>query len=82
MVSDERLGSGSSSDHLNIMIAIRDDQVSLNSMNVQVFNVSTYIHHRRLNLEKTEIVQKSTHVRDDLSADVKLVAHVLIDDQV
>jgi hypothetical protein len=41
-----------------------------------------HVHHRRLDLEKAELVKEAAHVGDDLRAHLKLLAHLRVDDEV
>ncbi len=41
-----------------------------------------HVHHRRLDLEKAELVKEAAHVGDDLRAHLELLAHLRVDDQV
>jgi hypothetical protein len=41
-----------------------------------------HVHHRRLDLEKAELVKEAAHVGDDLRAHLELLAHLRVDDEV
>ncbi len=41
-----------------------------------------HVHHRGLDLEKSELVKEAAHVGDDLRAHLELLAHLRVDDQV
>jgi hypothetical protein len=43
---------------------------------------SNHVHHGRFDLEESHVVEKSADVRDDLRANVKLLSHVCIDNEV
>ena len=43
---------------------------------------SDHVHHGRFDLEESHVVEKSADVRDDLRANVKLLSHVCIDNEV
>lgn len=43
---------------------------------------SNHIHHGSFDFEEAHVIEKFTDVRNDLRADIKLLSHVRIDDEV